>query len=163
MKDFKATLYDLKGYLVPGLLVLVGLVEASSFARFHINLEILTFSFPAKATIAIVVAYVLGHALHAVSNYTIDRLPYTCYHSKEYFDQEFVKDFSSNTIDALIATIGIRFGVSFTGKDESEKKEFVKQQYWSIFQWTMKSGIADVEKLPWTYRFLPRRYNGYFF
>jgi len=146
MKDYKATIYDLKGYLLPGLLALWSMVEALSAAGYRIFPEVQSFSFPVKATIAVAAAYVTGHALHAVCNYTIDRIAYCCYHSSKYFDERFKEDFEVNTVDALVLSIDSRFGISLSAQSsETEKRDFIKQQYWSVFQWAMKTGVTDVE------------------
>jgi hypothetical protein len=146
MKDFKATLYDIKGYLLPGLLTLWSLSEALSLAGCCLQPNVLSFSLSVKATVALAVAYVTGHGLHAVCNYTIDKLVYSCYHSTTYFNKEFVKDFGLNALDALAASVDSRFGIALLPNSlEAQKRELIKQQYWSAFQWAMKAGIADVE------------------
>jgi hypothetical protein len=69
MGEFRATLYDLFGYLLPGLVVL-GAVSLffSAIGPTQPSVSVADIGSPSIATIIVICAYLLGHAVHALGN-----------------------------------------------------------------------------------------------
>lgn len=143
MKELKASIYDLKGYFVPGAVFVWTLYELISLLGFKVVAEAQTFSFGAKAVLAIIISYIVGHCLHAIANYSIDKLKYSCYPPKFYFPTQFANDFDSKSIDALTVGIGKVFGINVTGN--IQKVQIISDSYWQCFQYVMKNEVTDVE------------------
>lgn len=144
MKDLRATFYDLRGYLIPGCIFLWGIIVFINACGYCIDLTSLNSLSPmAYLIFFLVFAYTLGHLLHAISNQTIDRLPFASYPPKNYFDSTFDEIFSEETKDALVTAIA-----RFTGAvppPASLKKNFTKNEYWTCFQYVMFREVAEVE------------------
>lgn len=142
MNELKASIYDLKGYFVPGVVLIWTLYELVSLLGFKIVLEVQTFSFGAKAVLVIIISYIVGHCLHTFANYTVDRLEYSCCPPKYYFARQFDKDFDTKSIDAITIGIGRIFGIDIAG---NTKTQLIQSSYWHCFQYVMKNEVADIE------------------
>lgn len=144
MKDLRATFYDLRGYLIPGCVFLWGIVVFMNACGYCVDRTSLNLLSPtAQLIFFLIFAYTLGHLLHAISNQTIDHLPFASCPPKNYFDSTFDDIFSEETTDALVTAIA-----RFTGTvppPASLKKNFTKKEYWTCFQYVMFREVAEVE------------------
>jgi hypothetical protein len=132
MKDLRLTLYDFLGYLIPG--TILCLTIYCIFQNFNYNLIT---NFPIKSSsviigfIAFSISYMLGHLIHAISNFTLDLLPYGNYAPKEYFIYDFDKDFSLSQIESLALTMSKNLNIDLN--NISDKKKFIKDNYWYCY------------------------------
>lgn len=102
-----------------------------------------TFSMPIKGVLFIIVAYVIGHALHVVANFTIDKLPFGSYPPKNYFKAKFEKDFSPEAINSLHEAV-----ISLMGSQNtivSNANEAIQKAYWICFQYVMNVQNVETE------------------
>jgi len=140
MDKLISSLYDLIAYLVPGALVFTAVAYLATSA--DVNTQ-QTYSIPELALGLILMAlmYTIGHLLHAIANYTIDRLPSGGYPPRDYFPEQFNKDFDLqfritlfNRIVALFQLPEQSLG-SGQGKivDENKLALTVKNAYWPCY------------------------------
>ncbi|MBJ6802062.1 hypothetical protein [Geomonas propionica] len=143
MKELKATLYDIKGYFIPGALFLWGIVELISQCGYMLDasLQKLPSSFMAVAAVSL--SYVTGHALHTLANATIDKMQWSLYPPKFYFDEAFNSDFSVEQRQALQACIGKVFrGAS---SEYSGDNTVIRASYWACFQYVMAKQVDELD------------------
>lgn len=130
MKDIKLTLYDWLGYLIPGTILIISIYftikDTSEFAK-------LNFDFGSefiKGFIFFCLAYLLGHIIHSIANYTIDLLPYGDYAPKKYYDTEFSLDFSNGQISTIKKILKRDYDIQIA--DEKIKIE-LRNNYWLCY------------------------------
>lgn len=125
MNSLKMTFYDWISYLFPGGIFCWFVFESSPliFQGFS-NLLIIKSSF-IQGVMFIVISYVCGHFLHAIANFSIDKLPSGGYPSKYYFENQFNKDFDGHLIKKLILLLG--------DESPSDEIEYIKKRYWLCF------------------------------
>lgn len=144
MKELRATFYELRSYFIPGSLVLWAVLELMVLAGYEPSTGAIgSLSASVKGVLFIVIAYVIGHGLHVVANYTIDKLPFGSYPPKDYFDGKFDKDFSPEAIASLFKATAALLGIQ--NPDATNAKETIKKAYWICFQYVMNLQNMETE------------------
>ena len=144
MKEIRTTFYELRSYFVPGGVLLWTILEMLDLCGYEPTTHVIsTLSSSFKAILFIIISYVIGHGLHIVANYTIDKLPFASYPPKDYFDERFAQDFSKETIDALFKSIVAMLGIQKA--EAANVKEIVRNAYWVCFQYVMNRQNVETE------------------
>lgn len=144
MKEIRATFYELRGYFVPGSILLWMIAELLALTGYApTTLAISTLRPVVQGVLFIIIAYVSGHALHAIANYTIDKLPFASYPPKTYFEGQFQKDFSPEAIDSLLRACASLIGTQNANAKSSA--EIIKRAYWMCFQFVMCHQNVETE------------------
>lgn len=144
MKELRTTFYELRSYFVPGSVVLWAVLELMSMTGYEPSTRAMScLSSPARGVLFIVIAYVIGHGLHVVANYTIDKLSFGSYPPRDYFDKKFEQDFSSEAISALFKATAAILGIQ--NPDATNAKETIKKAYWLCFQYVMSFQNIETE------------------
>ena len=125
MNNLKMTFYDWISYLFPGGILCWFLFEISPRLIQDTSELFITKSSFIQGVIFIIMSYVLGHFLHAISNYTLDLLPSGGYPSKAYFSKQFHEDFSEDLIQKLLRLMG--------NESPADLIEYIKGHYWFCF------------------------------
>lgn len=144
MKEIRTTFYELRSYFVPGCIMLWAILELFDLTGYKATtLVISSLSPTTKGILFIVLAYVIGHGLHAVANFTIDKLPFASYPPKDYFDGTFQKDFSPEAIESLFKAVSRLKGLQNPNSVDATK--IIKNAYWICFQFVMNLQNAETE------------------
>lgn len=146
MKEIRATFYDLRGYFVPGVIMLWALSWLFVPLGWGQSVEYV-FALPpvTGGVLMVVICYSLGHALHAIANFTIDRFPFSSYPPKDYFCKRFQEDFSPEAVDAISAAVREMMGIR--DPITTDRENLIKRAYWPCFQYVMNSQNAETESL----------------
>jgi len=144
MKEIRTTFYELRSYFVPGSVLLWAIIELLVLTGYQSSTAgINSLSPVVKAILFIIISYVFGHALHAIANFSIDKFPFASYPPKNYFNNQFQKDFSLQTIDSLfnkcVSVLGIQ---NTSGLNAAET---IKSSYWICFQFVMNAQNIETE------------------
>ena len=100
MKELRMTFYDLRGYFIPGSIMLWALLELLDLTGYVPSTRVISTLSPSmKGGLFIIIAYAVGHGLHAIANFTIDKLPFASYPPKDYFNGKFQTDFPKDMTD----------------------------------------------------------------
>lgn len=144
MKEIRTTFYELRSYFVPGSVMLWAIIELLALTGYQSSTAgIDSLSATVKAILFIIIAYVIGHTLHALANFTIDKFPFASYPPKNYFKQQFRKDFSPQAIDSLFNKC-----VSITDIKKTagvNAAETIRDSYWVCFQFVMNAQNIETE------------------
>jgi len=141
MQGLTFTLYDMIAYFVPGAIVVWAMAE---LAKMPVGAQPRTATLPETvfAVAMLTVIYATGHALHAVANLTIDRLSFGGYPPRDYFPDQFEKDFQEPFRSALYEKIVESFKLQNVQSSDksaapSDKRErinnTVKNAYWACY------------------------------
>jgi hypothetical protein len=129
MKDIKFTIYDWLGYLIPGTVLLTSIYFV--FLDKSELVKVIDFPDFILGFLLFCIAYIAGHLVHSIANYTIDLLPYGKYAPIDYFKREFSKDFNDSQINRLIQIFNNKYGLI---KDDSGSNiEFINKNYWLCY------------------------------
>jgi hypothetical protein len=144
MKEIRTTFYELRSYFVPGSIVLWAILELLCLTGYEPTTRAVSaFSMSIKGVLFIIIAYVLGHALHVVANSTIDKLPFGSYPPKNYFKVKFEKDFSPEAINSLHKAVTTLMGSPNTSV--SNANDTIQKAYWICFQYVMNVQNVETE------------------
>lgn len=144
MKELRTTFYELRSYFVPGSMVLWAVLELMVLAGYEPSTGAIgSLSASVKGVLFIVIAYVIGHGLHVVANYTIDKLPFGSYPPKDYFNEKFEQDFPPEAIASLFKATAAMLGIQ--NPDAANAKETIKKAYWFCFQYVMNLQNVETE------------------
>lgn len=144
MKEIRTTFYELRSYFVPGCIMLWALLELLDLTGYKATTQVISSLSPTtQGILFIILAYVIGHGLHAIANFTIDKLPFASYPPKDYFDGTFQKDFSSETIESLFKDVSKLTGLQSPNSADAIK--IIKSSYWICFQFVMNIQNAETE------------------
>lgn len=144
MKELRATFYELRSYFLPGSMVLWAVLELMVLTGYEPSTGALSSLSPSvRGVLFIVIAYVIGHGLHVVANYTIDKMSFGTYPPKDYFDAKFEQDFSPEAIASLFKATAAILGIQ--NPDAANAKETIKKAYWVCFQYVMNLQNVETE------------------
>jgi hypothetical protein len=151
MQGLRATFYDLRGYFVPGAVILLLICELPGASDLVPHWQFFGDGTPlVRAALFAIIAYVVGHILNAIANFTIDRLPFGSYPPASYFKSPggtgvsaFQADFPDATATALAAAIERVFGME--GRPQSERGQVAKAAYWPCFQFVLARQNTETE------------------
>ncbi|MBI2355280.1 MAG: hypothetical protein HYV06_09665 [Deltaproteobacteria bacterium] len=144
MKELRATFYELRSYFVPGSMVLWAVLELMVLTGYEPSTGALSsLSQSVRGVLFIVIAYVIGHGLHVVANYTIDKMSFSSYPPKDYFDAKFEQDFSPEAIASLFKATAAILGIQ--NPDAANAKETIKKAYWVCLQYVMNLQNVETE------------------
>lgn len=144
MKEIRTTFYELRSYFVPGSLMFWAFLELLDLTGYKATTHVISsLSSTTKGILFIVFAYVIGHGLHAVANFTIDKLPFASYPPKNYFDGKFQKDFSPETVDSLFNAISKLMGIQ--NPNSANATGAIRNAYWTCFQYVMNLQNVETE------------------
>jgi hypothetical protein len=144
MKELRTTFYEIRGYFVPGSIVLWAILELMGMAGYLPTTEAISSLPPsARGVLLLAIAYVIGHGLHALANYTIDKMPFGSYPPKNYFDKKFENDFSPEAISSLFKAVATLLAIQ--SPDTANAKDTIKKAYWVCFQYVMNSQNTETE------------------
>lgn len=145
MKELRATLYDLRGYFIPGAVMLWAIIELFTNLGYTVaNSPVIdSLSSTSKGVLFAIIAYASGHMLHAIANITIDRLPFSSYPPKDYFEKKFANDFSPEQAESLY--IATKDFLNITTEEETNKHNIIKGAYWPCFQFLMHLNNVETE------------------
>jgi hypothetical protein len=144
MKELRATFYELRSYFIPGSILLWAVFELMSMTGYETSTRaISTLSPSVRGALFIIIAYVMGHGLHVVANFTLDKLAFGSYPPRNYFDGQFKEDFPPDAVASLFKAT-----VSFLGiqnPDTDNATEIIKRAYWPCFQYVMNLQNIETE------------------
>lgn len=144
MGELRTTLYDIRGYFIPGSITLWAFLEWFALASIQMASPVYSSLPPSiKVALFVIVAYALGHVLHAIANITIDKLPFASYPPKDYFDEKFQKDFPQENSESLKNAIAEMLKISPVNPTDSTN--FIKSSYWHCFQFVMSNKNVETE------------------
>jgi hypothetical protein len=144
MKEVRTTFYEVRSYFVPGSIILWAILELINLTGYQApTCFVGSLSTAIKGAFLIVIAYVMGHGLHSVANFTIDLLPFGSYPPRNYFGGKFQKDFSPEVISSLYAAICKMLTLSCDNSICNYAT--IEKAYWICFQYTMNQQNAEVE------------------
>jgi len=144
MKELRTTFYDLRGYFIPGSIMLWGLIELLDMTGYMPTTHaISTLSPLMRAVLFIIIAYSVGHGIHGIANFTIDKLSFASYPPKDYFNGRFQKDFPHEMADSLLRAVADKLGIQV--KDASRGTDIIKDAYWMCFQYVMNCQNVETE------------------
>ena len=130
MKDIKLTLYDWLGYLIPRtiLIVIIYLVirDTSGFGNLNIDFD----SGFINGFIFFCLAYLTGHIIHSIANFTIDLLPYGSYAPRKYYESKLSLDFSTEQLGTIKKILKRKYDIQTA--DEITKDE-LRNNYWLCY------------------------------
>lgn len=96
-----------------------------------------------RGVLFVIIAYAIGHGLHAIANFTIDKLPFASYPPKDYFNGKFQKDFPKSMADSLFRTIASMLGIP--AEETSRATDVIRDAYWICFQFVMNCQSVETE------------------
>lgn len=143
MKEIRTTFYDLRGYFIPGSILLWVVIELLGLSGGESSQVINSFSPAVKVLFFIVVSYVIGHALHATANFTIDKLPFSSQPPKNYFERKFAEDFQEPAAELLYNSITGLFGKADAQQEDA--RVTIKKSYWLCLQYCLNRQNVETE------------------
>lgn len=144
MKEIRMTFYDLRGYFIPGAIMLWAILELLDLTGYVPSARALDNLSPAiKGVFFIIIAYAIGHGLHAIANFTIDKLAFASYPPRDYFDGKFQKDFPQETAVPLFKAVAAMLGLQ--NPDATNATSIIKSTYWPCFQYVMNCQNVETE------------------
>jgi len=144
MKEIRTTFYDLRGYFIPGSIMLWALLELLDLTGYSPSTRVISTMSPSmRAVLFVVIAYAIGHGLHAIANFTIDKLPFASYPPKDYFDGKYQEDFPPDIADSLFMAVAGMLSIQNPVAANAEK--IIKSTYWPCFQYVMNCQNVETE------------------
>lgn len=144
MNEIRTTFYEIRSYFVPGGVVLWAIMELLGLTGYEATTRAAS-AFPVafKAALFILVAYVIGHALHGIANFTIDKLPFGSYPPSDYFKGKFAEDFSQEAASSLLVAVLSILRAKEPG--DGNTNEIIRKAYWVCFQYVMNEQNLETE------------------
>jgi hypothetical protein len=133
MNSIRTTIYDWMAYLIPGAVTVWALWEL-----LHTKIsgaeELVVNRLPvvAQLILLLIVCYILGHLLHALANFTIDRLPSGGYPPRNYFPEKFREHFPRTLREALWCAV-LRKAKIPADKKAMYDESIIKDAYWLCY------------------------------
>lgn len=156
MNSIKYSIYDLVGYFIPGSLVLWCWLELANMLNFDYSVFLINdVNIVVKIGLLVIACYAVGHLLHAIANYTIDKFISGSYPPKDYFPNKFKTDFSPIMISLLKECINKQFNMP--AHDNYSDENFIKDSYWLCYSYVAN---AKQESLAQTFLNISGFYRG---
>ena len=138
MNSIKYSIYDLVGYFIPGSLVLWCWIELANMMNFNYSVFLINdVNIVVKIGLLVIACYAVGHLLHAIANFTIDKFVSGSYPPKDYFPNKFKNDFNSIMIPLLKDCINKKFNIP--DQDNYSDENFIKDAYWVCYSYVANS------------------------
>jgi len=147
MNSIRTTIYDWMAYLIPGAVTIWALWELLH-TRISGAEELVINRLPivAQLILLLIVCYILGHLLHALANFTIDRLPSGGYPPRNYFPEKFRKHFPQTLREALSCAI-FRSTTIQPDKKAIYDESIIKDAYWLCYVYVTESQPQSLVQL----------------
>jgi len=153
MKDIKLTLYDWLGYLIPGTILIVSIYLVIKDTKVFNDSYFKIDSGFINGFLFFCLAYLIGHIVHSIANFTIDLLPYGDYAPQKYFNNNLSQDFNSSQIQIINDILKKKFGIQIGDNKEEE----LKNNYWLCYTYVIEN---KPDSLSQTYLNLNGFYRG---